>query len=152
MNEQFLEELRQILISLDQRTAKLEHTLNDVIIQSWREAAEEELAAEQEARQAAERKAAIDAFTAKYPQVSELSGPLKALYGDDYDVYGDLYDSMQGHLGDEGFDEGSYVNGQIEDVRGRLGSIADGSYAESEAPVEEVVDEAQLARELAAAS
>lgn len=152
MNEQFLEELRQILITLDQRTSKLEHTLNDVIIQSWKEAAEEEMAAEQAAREAEARKAALDAFTSRYPQVSELAGPLKALYGDDYDIYGDLYDTMQSHIGDEGFDEGSYVNGQLADVRSRLGSIADGSYAEEEVPTEEVVDEAQLARELAAAS
>lgn len=151
MNEEFLTQLKEILLVIDGRISKLEHTLNDVIIQSWKEAAEEEYAAEQAVREAEARKSALDAFMSRYPEVSELSGPLKALYGDDYDVYGDLYDSMQEHINENGFDEGSYVRGQLDDVRGRLDNIANGSYGD-ETSNEEVIDEEQLAKELAAVS
>lgn len=149
MDENFLNELKSVLFSLDERIGKLEHTLNDVIIQSWKEAAEEEAKAEQERVEAEQRKLALEQFTAKYPEVAELAVPLKELYGDDYDVYGDLYDTMQGHLGDEGFDEKAYVDGQVEDVKGRLSrATAPAVPATDQA---EEIDEAQLARELAAA-
>ena len=155
MDEQFLLELKQILFSLNDRVEKLEHTLNDVIISSWKEAAEEEAAAEKARLEAEARKIAIEQFTAKYPAVAELSAPLKALYGDDYDVYGDLYDVMQSHINDEGFDEGAYVNGQIEDVKNRLAAV-NAPIVEEKKTVEEkeqpvVIDEAQLAKELAEA-
>lgn len=150
--DQFLEELKQVLGYLDDRIMKLEHTLNDVIISSWKEAAEEEAQAEAAKAAAEARKVALDAFMEKYPQVSELSGPLKALYGDDYDVYGDLFDTMQRHTGEEGFDEAAYVDGQLNDVRGRLGKVAGGDYAVEEVAAPEVVDEEQLAKELAAVS
>lgn len=150
--DQFIQVLQQILGQLDQRIAKLEHTLNEVIIQSWKEAAEEELKAQQELAAAEAKKAALDAFKANYPQIGQLSGPLQALYGDNYDPYEDLYMTMQKHVNDEGFDESGYVNAQVDDVLGRLGKVAAGSYDVPNATSEEVIDEAQLAKELAAAS
>ncbi len=153
MDETFLNELKSILFALDERVGKLEHTLNDVIIASWKEAAEEEARIEQERVAAEQRKAALEQFTANYPQVAELAGPLQALYGQDYDVYGDLYDTMQGHINDEGFDEKAYVDGQVNDVKGRLASVTGGNKeaGEEDGKEEEQIDEAQLARELAAA-
>lgn len=145
-------QLGQILMALNERIAKLEHVLNDVIIQSWREAADEELAAEQEAREAEAKKAQLEAFMANYPEVAQLSGPLKALYGDDYDVYSDLFEAMQGHVGEEGFDERAYVDGQLKDVNARIGNLQTGNYGDDAVPTEEVIDEEQLARELAAVS
>lgn len=153
MNEQFLAELKEILFALDERVAALEHTLNDVIIQSWKEAAEEEAQAEKERVEAEQRKMALEQFTASYPEVAELAAPLKTLYGDEYDVYDDLYSTMQGHVNDEGFDEAAYVNGQLEDVKGRLAAL-NGTPAPVEKPdveeeKEEEISEEQLARELA---
>lgn len=153
MDEQFLAELKEILFALDGRVAALEHTLNDVIIQSWKEAAEEEAQAEKERVEAEQRKMALEQFTASYPEVAELAAPLKTLYGDDYDVYDDLYSTMQGHVNDEGFDEAAYVNGQLEDVKGRLSAL-NGTPAPVEKPdVEEEkgeeISEEQLAKELA---
>lgn len=153
MNEQFLAELKEILFALDERVAALEHTLNDVIIQSWKEAAEEEAQAEKERVEAEQRKMALEQFTASYPEVAELAAPLKTLYGDDYDVYDDLYSTMQGHVNDEGFDEAAYVNGQLEDVKGRLSAL-NGTPAPVENPdveeeKEEEISEEQLAKELA---
>ena len=153
MNEQFLAELKEILFTLDGRIAALEHTLNDVIIQSWKEAAEEEAQAEKERVEAEQRKIALEKFTASYPEVAELAAPLKTLYGDEYDVYDDLYSTMQGHVNDEGFDEAAYVNGQLEDVKNRLAAL-NGTPAPVEKPDveeedEEEISEEQLARELA---
>ena len=153
MDEQFLAELKEILFALDERVTALEHTLNDVIIQSWKEAAEEEAQAEKERVEAEQRKMALEQFTASYPEVAELAAPLKTLYGDEYDVYDDLYSTMQGHVNDEGFDEAAYVNGQLEDVKGRLAAL-NGAPTETpdvegeEEKVEEISEE-QLARELA---
>ena len=152
MNEQFLAELKEILFALDGRVAALEHTLNDVIIQSWKEAAEEEAQAEKERVEAEQRKMALEQFTASYPEVAELAAPLKTLYGDEYDVYDDLYSTMQGHVNDEGFDEAAYVNGQLEDVKGRLSAL-NGTPAPVEKPdveeeKEEEISEEQLAKEL----
>lgn len=154
MNEQFLAELKEILFALDGRVAALEHTLNDVIIQSWKEAAEEEAQAEKERVEAEQRKMALEQFTASYPEVAELAAPLKTLYGDEYDVYDDLYSTMQNHVNDEGFDEAAYVNGQLEDVKGRLAALNNGAPAPVEKPdveeeKEEEISEEQLAKELA---
>ena len=152
MNEQFLAELKEILFALDERVAALEHTLNDVIIQSWKEAAEEEAQAEKEKVEAEQRKIALEKFTASYPEVAELAAPLKTLYGDEYDVYDDLYSTMQGHVNDEGFDEAAYVNGQLEDVKNRLAAL-NGGVPVAKKPMEEEdeeeISEEQLARELA---
>ena len=154
MNEQFLAELKEILFTLDERIAALEHTLNDVIIQSWKEAAEEEAQAEKERVEAEQRKMALEKFTASYPEVAELAAPLKTLYGDEYDVYDDLYSTMQGHVNDEGFDEAAYVNGQLEDVKNRLAAL-NGGVPVAKKPMEEEdeeeISEEQLARELAEA-
>ena len=154
MNEQFLAELKEILFALDERVAALEHTLNDVIIQSWKEAAEEEAQAEKERVEAEQRKMALEKFTASYPEVAELAAPLKTLYGDEYDVYDDLYSTMQGHVNDEGFDEAAYVNGQLEDVKNRLAAL-NGGVPVVKKPMEdedeEEISEEQLARELAEA-
>lgn len=153
MNEQFLAELKEILFALDERVAALEHTLNDVIIQSWKEAAEEEAQAEKERVEAEQRKMALEKFTASYPEVAELAAPLKTLYGDEYDVYDDLYSTMQGHVNDEGFDEAAYVNGQLEDVKNRLAAL-NGGVPVAKKPMEdededkEEISEEQLAREL----
>lgn len=153
MDEQFLAELKEILFALDERVAALEHTLNDVIIQSWKEAAEEEAQAEKERVEAEQRKMALEKFTASYPEVAELAAPLKTLYGDDYDVYDDLYSTMQNHVNDEGFDEAAYVNGQLADVKGRLSAL-NGAPTETpdvEEDEKEEISEEQLAKELAAA-
>lgn len=152
MDEQFLAELKEILFALDGRVAALEHTLNDVIIQSWKEAAEEEAQAEKERVEAEQRKMALEQFTASYPEVAELAAPLKTLYGDEYDVYDDLYSTMQNHVNDEGFDEAAYVNGQLEDVKGRLAALNGNGAPEVEEPMEEEkeeISEEQLAKELA---
>lgn len=153
MNEQFLAELKEILFALDERVAALEHTLNDVIIQSWKEAAEEEAQAEKERVEAEQRKMALEQFTASYPEVAELAAPLKTLYGDEYDVYDDLYSTMQNHVNDEGFDEAAYVNGQLEDVKGRLaalnGAPTETPDVEVDEEKEEEISEEQLAKELA---
>ena len=155
MDEQFLAELKEILFALDGRVAALEHTLNDVIIQSWKEAAEEEAQAEKERVEAEQRKMALEQFTASYPEVAELAAPLKTLYGDEYDVYDDLYSTMQNHVNDEGFDEAAYVNGQLEDVKGRLsalnGAPTEAPKGEEEEVEKEEISEEQLAKELAAA-
>lgn len=156
MDEQFLAELKEILFTLDGRISALEHTLNDVIIQSWKEAAEEEAQAEKERVEAEQRKLALEQFTAAHPEVAELAAPLKTLYGDEYDVYDDLYSTMQGHVNDEGFDEAAYVNGQLEDVKGRLAALngapaADAENTDAEEKVDEEISEEQLAKELAEA-
>lgn len=152
MNEQFLAGLQQVLMILDQRISTLEHTLNDVIIATWKEAAEEEAKVQEEQARIAARKAEIEAFMQRYPQVKEVEAPLSMLYGNDYDVYGDLYDSMSSHVNDDGFNEADYVNGQLADVKDRLYKLQSGEYPLEAAEEGSEISEEQLARELAAVS
>lgn len=134
------------LKDLNNRLSAVEHTVNDVLIKSLLEANDEYCYED-----------GLDKFKATYgAKLDPLLTRMKALYGDDYDGYKDLYDTMQGHLKDDGFDEDAYVADQIAQVNAKLDALVatsapkapDAIVVEEEAALP---DDAELAKELKAA-
>lgn len=111
MDKEWFEQLYGVLKDFSERLERLEHSVNDIIIQSLVEANEE-----------FEYQDAIDGFTNRYAEiVGPIEGKLKTLYGDDFDVYKELYDSMDTSV--EGFNEESYVAEQIAIVNEKLNAL-----------------------------
>ena len=111
MDKEWFEQLYGVLNDFSERLERLEHSVNDIIIQSLVEANEE-----------FEYHDAIDGFTKRYAElVGPIEGKLKTLYGDDFDVYKELYDSMDTSI--EGFNEESYVAEQIAIVNEKLNAL-----------------------------
>jgi len=111
MDKEWFEQLYSVLNDFSERLERLEHSVNDIIIQSLVEANEE-----------FEYQDAIDGFTNRYAEVvGPIEGKLKTLYGDDFDVYKELYDSMDTSV--EGFNEESYVAEQIAIVNEKLNAL-----------------------------
>lgn len=127
MDREWFEQLYGVLNDFSERLERLEHSVNDIIIQSLVEANEE-----------FEYQDAVAGFTDRYAeQVGPVEGKLKTLYGDDFDVYKELYDSMDPTA--EGFDEASYVAEQIAIVDEKLNALIEA--VAPEAAVEETVEE-----------
>lgn len=140
MDPKFLEGLKSALQDLNNRVSNLEHTVNDVVIKSLMEANDEY-----------EYQDGLDNFRNTYSEKLEpLLGKMKALYGEDYDGYKDLYDTMSTHKDEEGFDEGEYVAHQIEEVNAKLDALAQAVTQQisenpenSENPTEKIVSEGE---------
>lgn len=134
------------LKDLNNRLSSVEHTVNDVLVKSLLEANDEYCYQD-----------GLDKFKAQYgSQLDPLLARMKALYGDDYDGYKDLYDTMQGHLKEDGFDEDKYVADQISQVNAKLDALVNASNKQPDAVVIEsseatLPDDAELAKELKAA-
>ena len=111
MDKEWFEQLYSVLNDFSERLERLEHSVNDIIIQSLVEANEE-----------FEYQDAVAGFTNRYAElVGPIEGKLKTLYGDDFDVYKELYDSMDTSV--EGFDEESYVSEQIAIINEKLNAL-----------------------------
>ena len=131
MNPDFLTQLKEALNDLNDRLAKVEHTVNDVIINSLMEASDEY-----------DYEDGLNTFKDTYSeQLSPLDGKLKKLYGDDFDSAKELYDTANEHREEEGFDEASYVADQIEEVNEKLDALVDAVGAEAPADGEIKVEE-----------
>lgn len=149
MNPEFVEQLKAALTDLNNRLASLEHTVNDVIIKSLMDASDEY-----------DYQDGLENFRGTYSeQLDPTMTKMKALYGEDYDGYKDLYDTMASHRDEEGFDEAAYVAQQVEEVNAKLDALvaavapqaqapATEEVAVEEAPAEEVPSEEQLMEEL----
>lgn len=99
------------LKDLNNRLASVEHTVNDVLVKSILEANSDY---------------EFDEFKDRYhDQLDGICGKLKALYGDDYDGYKDLYEVMKTHVNDDGFDEAKYIASQIEQVNAKLNALVE---------------------------
>ena len=159
MDEMFLEKLTGVLTQLDERLTAIEHSVNDVIIASLKQASDEY-----------EYDSGLEDFKGRFPNIEEVSPKLKALYGEDFDPYKELYDSSKTHESDEGYDEESFIANTLEDIKKRLDSlvnitaeaVTDDKVEEEvketpEGPVEEekieteLPSEEELAKELAMA-
>ena len=120
MDKEWFEQLYGVLNDFSERLERLEHSVNDIIIQSLVEANKE-----------FEYQDAVAGFTNRYAElVGPIEGKLKTLYGDDFDVYKELYDSMDTPV--EGFDEESYVAEQIAIVNEKLNALIEAVAPESE--------------------
>ena len=129
MDKEWFEQLYGVLNDFSERLERLEHSVNDIIIQSLVEANEE-----------FEYQDAVAGFTNRYAElVGPIEGKLKTLYGDDFDVYKELYDSMDTSV--EGFDEESYVAEQIAMVNEKLNALIGAVAPEVETEETETVTE-----------
>ena len=129
MDKEWFEQLYSVLNDFSERLERLEHSVNDIIIQSLVEANEE-----------FEYQDAVAGFTNRYAElVGPIEGKLKTLYGDDFDVYKELYDSMDTSV--EGFDEESYVSEQIAIVNEKLNALIEAVAPEVETEETETVTE-----------
>ena len=127
MDKEWFEQLYGVLNDFSERLERLEHSVNDIIIQSLVEANEE-----------FEYQDAVTGFTNRYAElVGPIEGKLKTLYGDDFDVYKELYDSMDTSV--EGFDEESYVAEQIAIVNEKLNALIEAVAPEVETEETETV-------------
>lgn len=149
MDKEWFEQLYSVLNDFSERLERLEHSVNDIIIQSLVEANEE-----------FEYQDAVAGFTNRYAElVGPIEGKLKTLYGDDFDVYKELYDSMDTSA--EGFNEESYVAEQIATINEKLNALIEAVAPEVETEetetetvpnevedVETVPTEEQLMKEL----
>lgn len=129
MDKEWFEQLYSVLNDFSERLERLEHSVNDIIIQSLVEANEE-----------FEYQDSVAGFKNRYAElVGPIEGKLKTLYGDDFDVYKELYDSMDTSV--EGFDEESYVAEQIAIVNEKLNALIEAIAPEVETKETETVTE-----------
>ena len=127
MDKEWFEQLYGVLNDFSERLERLEHSVNDIIIQSLVEANEE-----------FEYQDSVAGFKNRYAElVGPIEGKLKTLYGDDFDVYKELYDSMDTSV--EGFDEESYVAEQIAIVNEKLNALIEAVAPEVETEETETV-------------
>ena len=134
MDKEWFEQLYGVLNDFSERLERLEHSVNDIIIQSLVEANEE-----------FEYQDAVAGFTNRYAElVGPIEGTLNTLYGDALDVYKELYDSMDTSV--EGFDEESYVAEQIAMVNEKLNALIEAvapDVAQEETETETVPNEVE---------
>ena len=116
MDQTILEDLGNVLHQLDDRITSLEHSVNDIIIGSLKEASDEY-----------EYNDGLEAFKNNYGGIGDLEAQLKALHGDDYDVYKAFYDSARKHSSDPGYDEGNFVQATINELKNRFSAMNEAS-------------------------
>lgn len=115
MDQEFKLKLKDTLVALESRLAALEHSVNNVILQSLRDAADEYADEEN-----------YNAFTATYgDSIGKYSEPMKVLCGDDFDLCKELYSALkeaEGY-GTEGFDEKALMDSKLKDIEDKLSKL-----------------------------
>lgn len=115
MDQEFKLKLKDTLVALESRLAALEHSVNNVILQSLRDAADEYADEEN-----------YNAFTATYgDSIGKYSDSMKVLCGDDFDLCKELYSALkeaEGY-GTEGFDEKALMDSKLKDIEDKLSKL-----------------------------
>lgn len=112
MDQEFKLKLKDTLVALESRLAALEHSVNNVILQGLRDAADEYADEEN-----------YNAFTATYgDSIGKYSDSMKVLCGDDFDLCKELYSALKeaDGYGTEGFDEKALMEGKLKDIEDKL--------------------------------
>ena len=125
MDQEFKLKLKDTLVALESRLAALEHSVNNVILQGLRDAADEYADEEN-----------YNAFTATYgDSIGKYSDSMKVLCGDDFDLCKELYSALKeaDGYGTEGFDERALMEGKLKDIEEKLSKLKE--------PVEEKKEE-----------
>lgn len=138
MDKEFLLKLKETLQLIDSRLSAVEHIVNDVIIGGLQKAADEYADDE-----------AYSVFVDTYGNTFEdLVEPSRILYGEDYDLSSDLYETMKGvDRTAEGFDEAAEVQKLIQSLRDKVEALKNSGKAETESntikDAEEVIEDAE---------
>lgn len=115
IDQEFKLKLKDTLVALESRLSALEHSVNNVILQGLRDAADEYADEEN-----------YNAFTATYgDSIGKYSDSMKVLCGDDFDLCKELYSALkeaEGY-GTEGFDEKALVDGKLKDIEAKLSKL-----------------------------
>lgn len=115
MDQEFKLKLKDTLVALESRLSALEHSVNNVILQGLRDAADEYADEEN-----------YNAFTANYgDSIGKYSDSMKVLCGDDFDLCKELYSALkeaEGY-GTEGFDEKALVDSKLKDIEAKLSKL-----------------------------
>ena len=115
MDQEFKLKLKDTLVALESRLSALEHSVNNVILQGLRDAADEYADEEN-----------YNAFTATYgDSIGKYSDSMKVLCGDDFDLCKELYSALkeaEGY-GTEGFDEKALVDSKLKDIEAKLSKL-----------------------------
>lgn len=125
MDQEFKLKLKDTLVALESRLAALEHSVNNVILQGLRDAADEYADEEN-----------YNAFTATYgDSIGKYSDSMKVLCGDDFDLCKELYSALKeaDGYGTEGFDEKVLMDSKLKDIEEKLSKL--------KGPVEEKKEE-----------
>ena len=112
MDQEFKLKLKDTLVALESRLAALEHSVNNVILQGLRDAADEYADEEN-----------YNTFTATYgDSIGKYSDSMKVLCGDDFDLCKELYSALKeaDGYGTEGFDEKALMDGKLKDIEEKL--------------------------------
>lgn len=112
MDQEFKLKLKDTLVALESRLAALEHSVNNVILQGLRDAADEYADEEN-----------YNAFTANYgDSIGKYSDSMKVLCGDDFDLCKELYSALKeaDGYGTEGFDEKALMDSKLKDIEEKL--------------------------------
>lgn len=115
MDQEFKLKLKDTLVALESRLAALEHSVNNVILQGLRDAADEYADEEN-----------YNAFTETYgDSIGKYSDSMKVLCGDDFDLCKELYSALKGAegYGTEGFDEKALMDSKLKDIEDKLSKL-----------------------------
>lgn len=115
MDQEFKLKLKDTLVALESRLAALEHSVNNVILQGLRDAADEYADEEN-----------YNAFTETYgDSIGKYSDSMKVLCGDDFDLCKELYSALKeaDGYGTEGFDEKALVDSKLKDIEDKLSKL-----------------------------
>ena len=115
IDQEFKLKLKDTLVALESRLSALEHSVNNVILQGLRDAADEYADEEN-----------YNAFTETYgDSIGKYSDSMKVLCGDDFDLCKELYSALkeaEGY-GTEGFDEKALVDSKLKDIEAKLSKL-----------------------------
>lgn len=135
MDKEFLLKLKETLQLIDSRLSAVEHIVNDVIIGGLQKAADEYADDE-----------AYSVFVDTYGNTFEdLIEPSRIIYGEDYDLSSDLYETMKGvDRTVEGFDEAAEVQKLIQCLRDKVEALKGSGKAEAvQKEAEDVIEDAE---------
>lgn len=142
MDQEFKLKLKDTLVALESRLAALEHSVNNVILQGLRDAADEYADEEN-----------YNAFTETYgDSIGKYSDSMKVLCGDDFDLCKELYSALKeaDGYGTEGFDEKALMDSKLKDIEDKLsklkGPVEEKKEEEKKEDPEEEPSEEEIAR------
>lgn len=138
VNEEFLRQLKETLMALDKRQTVIEHLVNDVIINGYKDAAEKLTDDENYS-------VFVDTYKPEFEPYEEFARTLHA-DEEDYDLGSSLYDSVKAlDHNAEGFDEKAEVmrlldelKSQIEETKTKAEQLVSDLSAKEEEPKSEV--------------
>lgn len=131
MDQEFKLKLKDTLVTIESRLAALEHSVNNVILQGLRDAADEYADEEN-----------YNVFTETYgDSIGKYSDSMKVLCGDDFDLCKELYSALKeaDGYGTEGFDEKALMDSKLKDIEAKLSKL--------KGPVEEKKEDSEEDKE-----